>query len=114
MKKQTRVWKVLRSDTRTSCGIDLKSPHSICYPVGEFVKAKVGKVFCFLKKTDAMQFKKSLDLSCHIHKAIGINVNPIYEIAFDSDTIKAFWSGKPSGVSAPKGSCVCDSIKCLD
>ena len=114
--KEIEVWKVLSYRSRASVGVDPKSPFLIRYPIGELVKPKVGKIFCFKKKEDAKKFivKSKKENKWSIHKAIAINPKPIYVMAFDEGNIKKFWKGSPSGCYTPNGSYVCDALKCLE
>ena len=113
MKKEITVWKVLDCRTRKSAGIKLNSPLVLRYPVGKFVMPKVGKIFCFGKKEDAVRFV-GRKVKWSIHKAIAVNPVPIDTMAIHEDQIKMFWDGKVYGWITPKGSMVCDSLKCLE
>lgn len=114
MKKEVVVWKVLNYRTRASVGLSSTSPFLLKYPVGKFVKAKIGKIFCFAKKYNAMQFigKKSVHWS--IHKAIAINPVSIDMQAAHEDQIEKFWKGRVYGWVTPQGTLVCDALKCLE
>jgi len=114
-RKEEIVWKILRWDTRTSAGLKIDSPFILQYPVDQFIKPKVGKIFCFKKYKDAEKFSEESKMRVwSIHKAVAINPEPIHTIAFDEGNIKKFWDGVASGYCAPKGSYICDELKCLE
>ena len=120
MKKEVRVWKVLRKATRTSA----MTPYDLQlhYPVGKFVKPKVGKIFCFKSKEFAERFIAARlvfarPFSCH--KSIAINPSLIYCVSSINDAkySKKFWKGKLSASlqsHPPMGTLVCDALKCID
>lgn len=116
MKKESTVWKVLEYRTRGSIGLKPTSEFFLRYPAGKFIKPKTGKIFCFKKKEDATEFvfsNKKID-KWSIHKATAINAKAIDTQAIHEDQISRYWSGKTYGWLTPKGSMICDSLKCLD
>jgi len=66
------------------------------YPIGKWVKAKVGKIFIFTEKRAAINFMRDFDSPCQIWriKARGVSSSPKQLLGIAGLTfaqVKAFW-----------------------
>jgi len=128
MKKEVKVWKVLRKELRTS--VSNLDSLSLYYPVNEFIKPKVGKIFCFKDEKDAKNFQNYDRKYWSVHESLAINPKPTDKMASlwtpswwenklaarnNDRTVKIFWNKhlKYSDIT-PKGSYICDELKCLE
>ena len=89
------------------------------YPVNKIVKPKIGKIFCFNTKYNAAIFisKQELLTQClTIHKSIAYNPKRC-KIMSKWFEIDRFWNKlctKKDCVKPPKGTLLCDALKCLE
>ena len=131
MKKEVTVWKVLfigdklNKNKRVSTrGNESDDPFILSYPVNEWVKPKLNtsKLFCFKSEIHARQFMDEMggEEYFKLCKAIAKNPVSIDHIAacwhvyfgrfWSKQLIKSYWNT----VEPPKGTLVCDELRCLE